>query len=100
VDVIESSSSIDQLVYTAAAAKIKDDAESAPVNGLPARVRFALEMVLHEDDERRAMEGELAALEQRWRQAEEIASIADSLLIPAEAAQRFESLRQKSTDLP
>jgi hypothetical protein len=100
VQVIESSSSLDQLVYSAAAARINDDAESAALNELPARVRFALEMVLHEDDERRAMEGEIAALEQRWREAEEIASIADSLLVPAEAAQRFESLRQKNTELP
>jgi hypothetical protein len=37
-------------------------------------------MVLHEEDEHRAMEGELATLEKRWREAEEIASIADSLL--------------------
>ena len=46
---------------------------------LPARLRLALEMTLHEDDERRAMEGELAALEARWREADEIAKIADSL---------------------
>jgi hypothetical protein len=39
----------------------------------------ALEMALHEETERRAMEGELAALEEMWRQAEEIASIADRL---------------------
>ncbi|HEX6039108.1 hypothetical protein [Longimicrobium sp.] len=39
----------------------------------------ALEMALHEETERRALEGELAALEEMWRQAEEIASIADRL---------------------
>jgi hypothetical protein len=39
----------------------------------------ALEMALHEEQERRAMEGELAALEAMWRQAEEIAAIADAL---------------------
>jgi hypothetical protein len=39
----------------------------------------ALEMALHEETERRAMEGELAALEEMWRQAEEIAAIADRL---------------------
>ncbi len=39
----------------------------------------ALEMALHEEQERRALDGELAALEAMWRQAEEIAAIADAL---------------------
>ena len=39
----------------------------------------ALEMALHEEQERRALEGELAALQAMWRQAEEIAAIADAL---------------------
>jgi hypothetical protein len=38
-----------------------------------------LEMALHEETERRAMDGELAMLEAMWRQAEEIAAIADRL---------------------
>jgi len=41
--------------------------------------QLALEMALHEETERRALEGELAALEEMWRQAEEIAAIADRL---------------------
>ena len=45
---------------------------------------LALEMALHEEAERRAMEGELTLLESAWREAEEIAAIADSLA--AEAA--------------
>ena len=40
---------------------------------------LALEMALHEETERRAMEGELAVLEAAWREAEEIAEIADAL---------------------
>jgi hypothetical protein len=40
---------------------------------------LALEMALHEETERRAMEGELAMLETMWREAEEIAGIADRL---------------------
>jgi hypothetical protein len=39
----------------------------------------ALEMALHEEQERRVLEGELAGLEAMWRQAEEIAAIADAL---------------------
>ena len=40
---------------------------------------LALEMAVNEQSERRALEGELAALEAAWREAEEIAAIADSL---------------------
>jgi hypothetical protein len=36
-------------------------------------------MALHEESERQALEGELAALEAAWREAEEIAHIADYL---------------------
>ncbi len=42
---------------------------------------LALEMALHEEQERRAMEGELSALEAAWRDAEEIAGIADRLAV-------------------
>ena len=40
-------------------------------------------MAAHEESERRALEGELALLAQAWRDAEEIAAIADGLLVPA-----------------
>jgi hypothetical protein len=42
--------------------------------------RLALEMAANEDAERRALTGELALLEEAWREAEEIAAIADHLL--------------------
>ena len=45
----------------------------------PSYARLALEMATHEASERRAMEGDLVALEEAWRQAEEIAAIADRL---------------------
>jgi hypothetical protein len=44
--------------------------------------RLALEMAAHEETERRALEGELAELEEAWRDADEIAAIADALLNP------------------
>jgi hypothetical protein len=50
-------------------------------------------MAAHEDSEQRALEGELAALEEAWREAEEIASIADSLLIPKEITEWIERHR-------
>ncbi len=51
--------------------------------GLEATNRMALEMALHEESERRAMEGELAALLLAWREAEEVAAISDNLFLPA-----------------
>ena len=41
--------------------------------------RLALEMAVHEESERRALQGELAQLTAEWKEAEEIASIADDL---------------------
>jgi len=52
------------------------------IQRLPAEVRLALEMSAHEESERVAMEGELAALRTEWEEAEEIAAIADELLVP------------------
>ncbi len=46
---------------------------------LSAAHALALEMALHEESERKAFEGELSALEAAWREAEEIAAIADGL---------------------
>jgi len=53
---------------------------------------LALEMALHEESERAALEGELAALEDAWREAEEIAAIADSL--PYDLSARLAALRR------
>ncbi len=44
-------------------------------------VRLALEMAAHEDTERTALAGELKLLERQWREAEEVARIADSLAV-------------------
>jgi hypothetical protein len=43
---------------------------------------LALEMALHEEQERRALEGELVLLQSAWREAEAIAAIADGLAVP------------------
>ena len=52
--------------------------------------RLALEMSLHEEQERRALGGELWILEQAWKEAEEIAAIADRLLLPAGTDEFFD----------
>jgi hypothetical protein len=63
---------------------------------LPDASRLALEMATHEESERRAMEGELALLEAAWRQAEEIAKIADNLLVPTSVDEFVEKNRTQS----
>jgi hypothetical protein len=70
------------------------------LHSLEALDRLALEMALHEETERRAMEGELQLLEQAWREAEEIAKIADNMFTPAQIESRIEALRGKSSSEP
>ena len=54
-------------------------AERMTLFHMPVVDRLALEMVAHEDVERAALDEELVALEAAWREAEEIAAIADAL---------------------
>jgi len=62
---------------------------------LPGDIRLAIEMATHEEAERRAMEGELEILEAAWQQAEEIAGIADSLLVPEVVDEFLTSERER-----
>ncbi len=64
---------------------------------LPYPLRLGLEMATHEEAERRALEGELAALEAEWRRADELAGIADQLTMPAWIGERLDALRRKAT---
>lgn len=59
----------------------------------PLASRLALEMALHEETERRLLEGELADLEQAWRDAEEVAAIADGLLLPQAVLTKLRELQ-------
>jgi Flp pilus assembly protein TadD len=63
------------------------------VSALPAPSRLALEMALHEEAERRAIQGELAVLEAAWQEAEVIAKIADKLLVPEEVEAQLAALK-------
>jgi hypothetical protein len=72
-----------RLSWSAGRGRFLTSGEGGNLARLPAAQRLALEMVLHEDDERRALEGELAELEARWKEADEIAAISDDLLLPA-----------------
>jgi hypothetical protein len=66
-------------------------------NNLPRAALLAFEMSVNEDAERRALEGELTQLEAAWREAEELAGIADTLTPMRKIEQRFDALRQRLT---
>jgi len=63
------------------------------LHSLAPRERLAIEMAVHEERERLAMQGELHALERAWRDAEEIAKIADDMFVPESAHDDLERLR-------
>jgi hypothetical protein len=65
------------------------------VNKMPPATKLAVEMALHEEQERRALEGELWRLERAWKAAEEIAAISDDLLLPKSAMRLFEEKRRE-----
>ena len=65
------------------------------LTALPREAALALEMATHEDAERRALEGELALLEDAWRHAEEIASISDDMFVPGAVTERLDELKRR-----
>ncbi len=90
----------DPVRYLLAAAHVADGkapAEKA-LPKLPAETRLAIEMAVNEENERIAVEGDLALLELDWKEAEEVAAIADELLIPTEVERQFEQMRRQAKD--
>jgi hypothetical protein len=79
-------------------AKLNSWDELATVTKLakvPPALRLAMEMVSHEDSERRALEGELYLLEAAWRDAEEIADISDNLFLPSDVSTKLTDLKRR-----
>jgi hypothetical protein len=74
----------------------RSPARDLVIRELPMEVRLALEMAAHEETERRALDGELALLEEAWRDAEEVAAIADDMFLPEGTAGRLEALRSRA----
>jgi hypothetical protein len=68
------------------------------ISKLPKPTMLALEMALHEEQERRALAGELLDLEMAWRAAEEVAQIADDLLVPEAIEEHIERLKKLSNE--
>jgi len=67
------------------------------LSALPESLRLALEMAAHEEQERRALEGELATLEAAWKEAEEIAEIADNMFLPRSVGEWLERRKSRTT---
>ena len=63
---------------------------------LELETRLAVEMAVNEENERAVLEGELALLELEWKEAEEIAAIADRLGMPEEVDAQLEELRRRN----
>ena len=72
--------------------------DTGSLHHLPREVRLALEMAAFEDQERLALEGELAGLERAWREADELAGIADRLLEPPALADALDRIKAKAAD--
>ena len=100
VRALDEAASVEQLYrQVAAGAKRHYDAKLMPMHeegalaNIPAPLRLALEMAAHEEQERRALEGELAELERAWEAAEEIARIADGMFVPPDVTTKLDSLK-------
>ena len=100
VELINASTSVGQMMRIAPAHDgvthdyVKFGSQGVALHQLSPPLRLALEMSLHEGDERRAMEGELHELEARWRDADAIAKIADEMFLPADMNARMNALHK------
>jgi len=83
----EAGTAEEYLRQTAARGRTLAKRKDMPDRALVPAGALALEMALHEEAERRALEGELSLLEAAWRDAESIAAIADTLALPGDAKQ-------------
>lgn len=94
VSLLERSRSPDQFVDRVARATRPAGATS--VFWYPPDVSLALEMALHEDTERRALDGELQALADEWEMAEKIAGIADDMFIAPDVRRAHDALKRSA----
>jgi hypothetical protein len=96
VELVEEAGDATRLLNTAASFAMKtgwNATMQGRLSNIPIEARLALEMITHEDDERRALQGELAALEERWKEAEEIAGISDNMFLPSSVTDWMSRIR-------
>ena len=67
--------------------------KGAMLSLIPQEMRLALEMMSHEESERRALEGDLSLLEEAWREAEEIAAISDDMFLPTHVSETLAKIK-------
>lgn len=97
VDQIEQRGHPDDFLADVVAGNRFRDKKGIPgyVNKMPTPTKLALEMALHEEQERRALEGELWRLERAWEEAEEVAAISDDLLLPEGTGEQLDRIRRE-----
>lgn len=93
VKFLEEHGSPEQVFY--GAAKLKGHSRSLAIESLPRPVRLALEMAANEETEREFAEVDLARLEDAWREAEEIAAIADQLATPTGIESKLRRVKER-----
>ncbi len=81
---------VEQYLSHAAALKPK----WVPFSQYPRPTLMAMEMALFQEEERRAMEGEIERLARAWEEAEELAEISDNLLLPEGTEEFLEEHRE------
>ncbi len=94
VDQLDQAGSSD--TYIERLARAASRAGESKIHWLGPDVTLALEMALHEETERRALDGELDALVQEWELAEEIAAISDGMMLPPAVLARFNDLASRA----
>jgi hypothetical protein len=94
----------DPLEYLRSVAAISSHASHPGPAGslakLPPDMRMAVEMAVNEENERFALEGEMALLEMAWEEAEAVAAIADALLVTPQVDDQLEALRRETSGGP
>ncbi len=96
VELINEAGDPERILDTAASIALKPGRYAPSVgklSSIPIEARLALEMMTHEAVERRALEGELSVLEERWKEAEEIAAISDDMFLPSSVTDFIKKLR-------
>ena len=78
---------------------MSNDMKAGSFGALPVTTRLGLEMALQEEQERRALEGELTVLAAVWREAEAIAQISDDLLVPGKIEEKLQALKEGETSV-
>ena len=93
-ETVDPAAGFDKIARTAAIHRVWHEyGKGAMLKHFPGEMRLALEMLSHEESERRALEGELSLLEDAWREAEEIAAISDDMFLPIQVSEALAKIK-------